>query len=200
MTPFNVAPDVTWTLADLNNWNETDPQNVTILDLACEELKEIPPKTFLLKNLKKLCIHNNEITELPLQLFDLKNLETLSLETNYIKEIPNEIRRLKKLKKVYLNFNPIRRVPKTMAKMKNVECHIYYCNHEEEKTPYRVRIVNSNEHPQNSISQYHRQRNIIFNTDSPTSNSVNRNRQNVFLIDTSNMSDLSSIGGLSYAN
>lgn len=82
-------------------------KNVLLLDLAYNELREIPEVIFELKSLKKLRLHHNLISHIPDTIIQLENLEELRLDQNQLTSLPDVLGKLPNLKKLAFIENPM---------------------------------------------------------------------------------------------
>ncbi|NJK99654.1 MAG: GTP-binding protein [Spirulinaceae cyanobacterium SM2_1_0] len=79
----------------------------TELDLAGQELTELPPEIGQLQSLQQLNLSGNQISEIPAALAQLQSLQQLNLWGNQIREIPDCLETLPNLKKLDLRRNPL---------------------------------------------------------------------------------------------
>ncbi len=93
----------------------------TEIDLQSSRLTEVPAEIRAASALKHLNLANNEIAELPAWIGDLKNLESLCLFTCQIKELPAEIQKCTKLNAIDLTNNPLLGFPTVLTKMTAIE-------------------------------------------------------------------------------
>jgi len=96
-------------------------ENVEYLDLAYNQITEIPETIRELKNLQKLYLGANQIKEIPEAIGELKNLQELDLMWNQIREIPKEIGELKNLQKLHLFDNQLTEIPESIGELKNLQ-------------------------------------------------------------------------------
>ena len=93
---------------------------ITGLSLFKCKLKTVPPKTMLLKTLKRLCLRRNNIKELPNNIDSLSNLEILDLRINEINTLPRSIGLLSNLKYLNLSSNNLYSLPMTIGNLKSL--------------------------------------------------------------------------------
>lgn len=77
------------------------PNEVTMLEIVNQELKELPDLTTLL-NLKKLSLYGNKLTDLPASLGACQKLEEVNLFRNPMTKVPEVLFKLPALKVVIL--------------------------------------------------------------------------------------------------
>ncbi len=104
-----------------------NPDSVYILKLRYKRLRQIPPKVFTFRNLRKLDLSRNFIDTIPPEIAQLSNLEELSLRRNKIRVVPDEIGELRQLKKLDLSRNPILELPDNMSNLRNLEELVIWC-------------------------------------------------------------------------
>lgn len=92
-------------------------QNLQVLKLRNNPIREIPTEIWQLKYLRKFSIAFNYITELPPGLFCLIYLEELDISYNEIENIPNEIQRLRSLEKLTVDGTNIAAFPPGILKL-----------------------------------------------------------------------------------
>jgi Leucine-rich repeat (LRR) protein len=81
--------------------------NLTLLNLANDNIASITPDIGGLTNLQVLYLAGNQLTSLPDTIGNLKNLWLLSLFNNQITSLPSTVAQLKDLKVLALTGNPI---------------------------------------------------------------------------------------------
>jgi len=96
-------------------------KNLETLDLALNEIKNIPDDIGKLKKLKYLSLSYNLLTDIPEGIGELKNLEILFFLDNELTKFPVEICSLIHLTKVNLTANYISYVPPCIRKMKELK-------------------------------------------------------------------------------
>lgn len=95
-------------LTMLNDYIESGKINdVSHVNLDCQNLTEIPRSVLELTHIKKLSLDKNNIVVLPQNIDNLLNLEHLSLLKNKIVSLPITIKNLKKLFRLKLFGNPV---------------------------------------------------------------------------------------------
>ncbi len=105
-----------------------NPDTVTVLDLSDKLVDALPEDFAKLKNLKTLFLNRDNLTEIPPVIFKLKNLEALSItgwpyyddDTNHhtLVRISPQIASLTKLHELNLESNSIHDLPQEFAKLR----------------------------------------------------------------------------------
>jgi Leucine-rich repeat (LRR) protein len=90
------------------------------LDLAGNELEEVPTWVFDLANLRALSVRGNRIKRLH-KLGLLRSLEYLDLDNNHLKALPTELFQLTRLRYLSLDNNRIPRLPDELASLNALE-------------------------------------------------------------------------------
>lgn len=96
-------------------------KNLIMLDIADNEVKEIPDKFEVLQNLRILIINNNQISNLGKGITNLKGLEVLDASNNLISKISTDIRKLEKLEQLQLQNNMIEEIPVEISSLESLE-------------------------------------------------------------------------------
>ncbi|XP_032773684.1 leucine-rich repeat-containing protein 63 [Rattus rattus] len=96
-------------------------QNLQVLKLRNNPIREIPSEIQQLKHLTKFTIAFNFITSLPAGLFCLNYLEELDVSYNEIETIPNEIQKLRSLEKLTVDGTNITAFPPGILKLNLVK-------------------------------------------------------------------------------
>ncbi|XP_031802828.1 leucine-rich repeat-containing protein 69 isoform X1 [Sarcophilus harrisii] len=96
-------------------------ENLNILNMNHNMLKEIPPEINRLQNLRNLSLNNNQLTGIPKELCTLPYLSELHLNYNQIVSIPEEFQTMKNLEKLSLARNLIEVFPVVLCSMSNLK-------------------------------------------------------------------------------
>lgn len=96
-------------------------KNLVMLDIADNEIKEIPEKLENLQNLRILVAGNNQIGTLGKGITNLKVLEVLDASNNLINKIPADIKKLEKLEQLQLQNNMITDIPVEISGLASLE-------------------------------------------------------------------------------
>ncbi|XP_048383641.1 leucine-rich repeat-containing protein 2-like [Stegostoma tigrinum] len=100
-------------------------QNLIVMDLSRNCIKELPVEIGRMINLKELNVSFNKLTYVPLELGCCENLEKLNLSNNLeLTELPFELRDLQKLSSLDLSSNQFQSMPicvLRMTKLKNLD-------------------------------------------------------------------------------
>eukprot|EP01119_Soliformovum_irregulare_P017869 TRINITY_DN5373_c0_g1_i1.p1 TRINITY_DN5373_c0_g1~~TRINITY_DN5373_c0_g1_i1.p1 ORF type:complete len:481 (+),score=107.22 TRINITY_DN5373_c0_g1_i1:71-1513(+) len=80
-------------------------QHLRTLNMACNQLTEIPAEIGHLQNLTVLILDHNQLTVLPSELGKLLNLRTLSVSNNQLKELPVSLSSCPKLEELIVSNN-----------------------------------------------------------------------------------------------
>lgn len=96
-------------------------KNLVMLDIADNEIKEIPEKFETLQNLRILIISNNQISNLGKGITNLKSLEVLDASKNLISKISSDIKKLEKLEQLQLQNNMIVEIPVEISNLESLE-------------------------------------------------------------------------------
>ncbi len=108
-------------IEELFNLSNEKLEDIISISFVAMNLKEIPKKIILLKNLEYVYFDYNYITELPLELFELKKIKHLYFSNNYINYIPKEIEKLVNLKDINCSFNCLQNLPEELFKLSKLE-------------------------------------------------------------------------------
>ena len=83
------------------------PQEVNVLEVVDERIKEFPSRFSDMSNLRYLKLFSNNLDSFPVQVVALEKLSKLVILKNQIKTLPREIGQMEKLKKLDLSDNEI---------------------------------------------------------------------------------------------
>ncbi|MCS6820588.1 MAG: leucine-rich repeat domain-containing protein [Microscillaceae bacterium] len=120
-----------------------NPDQVYILDLSQQSLKEFPKEVLQLKRLQKLILHTNQIRTLPNEIAQLANLQFLDLYNNQINTLPQELAQLKYLTYIDLGKNRFKKFPQVLAQMPQLKYLMLYAN--------PIKCLQANFSPDNSL-------------------------------------------------
>ena len=101
--------------------------SVYTLQLRFKRLRQIPPKVFEMRNLRRLDLGRNFIDSIPPEIGRLKNLEELDLRRNRIRAVPPEMGQLTNLRILNMSRNPILDLPDEMGALSKLEELILWC-------------------------------------------------------------------------
>ncbi|MBO4307258.1 MAG: leucine-rich repeat domain-containing protein [Bacteroidales bacterium] len=104
-----------------------NPDSVYVLRLNYKRLRQIPPKVFMMKNLKVLDLGKNFIDSIPPEIGNLRNLVELDLRRNRIRIVPPELGNLTNLRILNLSRNPILDLPDELSQLTSLEQLILWC-------------------------------------------------------------------------
>uniref|UniRef100_UPI00398F2A35 leucine-rich repeat-containing protein 2 isoform X2 n=1 Tax=Pristiophorus japonicus TaxID=55135 RepID=UPI00398F2A35 len=97
-------------------------QDLIVMDLARNYIKELPAEIGKMTKLKELNVSFNKLTSIPLELGDCENLEKLNLSNNLeLSELPFELRDLQKLSYLDLSSNQFQSMPICVLRMSNLK-------------------------------------------------------------------------------
>jgi internalin A len=92
----------------------------TRLDLAGQNIYELPPEIGQLTNLISLHLGKNQLTVLPESIGQLVNLTSLSLWNNQLTVLPESIGQLTKLTSLYFDSNQLTTLPESIGQLTNL--------------------------------------------------------------------------------
>lgn len=98
-----------------------NPDSVYVLRLNYKRLRQIPPKVFMMRNLRVLDLGKNFIDSIPPEIGSLTKLEELDLRRNRLRSVPSELGNLSQLKVLNLSRNPILDLPDQMGSLTKLE-------------------------------------------------------------------------------
>ncbi|XP_060701306.1 leucine-rich repeat-containing protein 2 [Hemiscyllium ocellatum] len=97
-------------------------QNLIVMDLSRNCIKELPVEIGKMVSLKELNVSFNKLTSVPLELGCCENLEKLNLSNNLeLIELPFELRDLQKLSSLDLSSNQFQSMPICVLRMTNLK-------------------------------------------------------------------------------
>lgn len=97
------------------------PEEVEILDLSKQHLKEVPAEIFKMTNLRELYLSKNRLEKIPAEIGNLTKLEVVDFSRNKLEGLPDEITRCVKMKKLIANNNLIQELPAKMNMFQQLE-------------------------------------------------------------------------------
>lgn len=110
------------------------------LNLARQNLIEVPKEIFELTYITSLNLMDNQLKDIPIDIVKLVNLETIWFMGNKIEYVPRELSELKKLKSVHLSRNLIKQLPMELLKHKRIT---HLCLRENDIIDIPIEITNS---------------------------------------------------------
>lgn len=96
------------------------PKKVFSIDMASQNLKELPFVFNKFTNLLSINLLGNRIDTFPKSISEANTLEELSLSSNNLKVLTSDIGKLSKLKILILNFNQISEIPKEFGNLEEL--------------------------------------------------------------------------------
>lgn len=106
----------------------SNPDKVYKLNLALQDLVEVPNSIAKLKNLQQLWLGGNELTTLPESIIELRNLQLLDAYGNKITALPEGFEALQNLEVLDLGSNKFKGVPAVVYKLENLKEFRFYNN------------------------------------------------------------------------
>lgn len=107
---------------------EAAETEATVLNLSFQDLTELPPELFELKNLTSLSLINNQLTSLSPEIGQLVKLQQLYLSSNQLTSLPPEIGQIIKLQQLYLNGNQLFSLPTEIVQLPNLNQLVLWGN------------------------------------------------------------------------
>ncbi|HYG50282.1 MAG TPA: leucine-rich repeat domain-containing protein [Flavobacteriales bacterium] len=98
-----------------------NPDEVEILDLSKQHLKEFPVEIFKFTNLRELYMSKNRLSAIPAEIGTLTKLEIVDFSRNKLESLPHEITKCVKLRKLIANNNIISELPSKMNLLQELE-------------------------------------------------------------------------------
>lgn len=96
------------------------PDQVYVLNLKRERLKEFPAEILQLKNLNVLDLSRNKLEELPSELGQLQYLQHIDIEKNRFETFPAVLSELPQLKRLIFSQNDIDSIPDSIKNLKEL--------------------------------------------------------------------------------
>ena len=115
--------------------------NLVMLDLAYNQILEIPSHINRLTQLKELNLSGNKLTELPKEFFELKYLEVLHISHNGLVMLPFDISKLISLEILDISGNQLKTLPDEIFQLQNLQELTIFKNPFE--TPQILKDLNS---------------------------------------------------------
>lgn len=95
----------------------SEPKKVVSIDMARQQLENIPDVFEQFKNLVSINLLGNRIDTFPAELAKTRRLKELSLSSNGLRIVGKEIGELKNLRILIMNFNKIEEIPKEIGNL-----------------------------------------------------------------------------------
>ncbi len=116
--PYQILPTDNKRVLDLIE--QAGKENLTILDLSCQSLKNLPEQLFTLIEIERLYLAGNELTDLPEEIPSLSKLEYLDLYKNQLTSLTEKFGELNTLKYLDLSYNKLTTLPSEFGKLTNI--------------------------------------------------------------------------------
>ncbi|MCI5207776.1 MAG: serine/threonine protein kinase [Candidatus Electrothrix sp. ATG2] len=116
-------------------------KNLNRIDLSGNQLMELPPELFQLPHLKSLDVSFNNLNELPEQLFQLKALVSLGISGLQLDSLPHDLFRLTKLAWLDLRNNHLTSLPQEIVQLTNLK-RVYLSSNQFAKVPLEILQIN----------------------------------------------------------
>lgn len=97
-----------------------ESDKVLSIDVASQNLSELPKQLSELKNLVSINLLGNEFNSFPSVLCKLKTLDEISLSSNNLASVSGEILHLKNLRILIMNNNQLGELPKEISELTNL--------------------------------------------------------------------------------
>jgi GTPase SAR1 family protein len=152
-------------------------KNLTLLDLTGNPLCSLPSEIVRLINLQQLWLINTQLCYLPPEIVQLANLQFLELRGNLLSSLPPEIAQLPKLKELYLYSNPLVSPPYELAVQGIEAIREYFVEMEgESKELAEVKIILVGEGASGKTSLVRRLRGQQFDPHEPMTHGISINK------------------------
>lgn len=96
-------------------------ENLRMLDISCNDLKDLPPAIGSLERLEFLDARINQFSELPEELGNCEALRLLSLSNNQLGRLPESLGSLRRLNVLRLGANGLTRLPYSLCLLNELE-------------------------------------------------------------------------------
>jgi len=120
------------------------PEDILILDLSKQKIKELPNDFDPLINLRELYLDKNKLKTLPRSLASCKQLQIIGLSKNKFTDFPMIICYLSQLRSLDLSTNEIATLPDCLAELIHLE-YIYLVGNEVAAIPEKLEKLNLKE-------------------------------------------------------
>lgn len=97
------------------------PDSVYRLDLATNDLAEVPNEVDLFSNLRHANFSYNNLTSIGDEVLSRTNLQSLDLKRNNIRKVSKKLFQLEDLLRIDLSFNGLRRLPKGFSRLSSLQ-------------------------------------------------------------------------------
>jgi Leucine-rich repeat (LRR) protein len=97
-----------------------DSESVCGLDLEGNNLFDVPPDIYRLRDLKVLLLGSNKLTRVPAEIIFLKKLTALTFDHNQLAKVPSWVGELDSLHSLSLGFNKLTTLPPEIGKLSNL--------------------------------------------------------------------------------
>jgi Leucine-rich repeat (LRR) protein len=139
-----------------------DPENIKVLDLQKQKLKELPDSFHKLTQLHTLYLDKNKLSELPPSIASCKDLKSISFSNNKFEALPDVICQLEQLRRLDFSTNEIAVLPDCLKNLIHLQ-YLLMVGNEVSKIPESLgdlelveldmRMIQMNEAEQAAISK-----------------------------------------------
>lgn len=116
---------------------EKNPNGITELLLANNQIASIPPEIKNYQSLHFLQLDHNRIEKLPKEISKLSRLTRLSLVANKLNDLPSSIGGLSKMSLFHLDTNKLKEIPASIGQLSQLT-HLYLGNNQLKKLPPEI--------------------------------------------------------------
>ncbi|MFC5044124.1 leucine-rich repeat domain-containing protein [Aquimarina hainanensis] len=119
------------------NIGNINKEEITIINLDNNSLKEFPEEILSFKNLKTINLSFNEIKKIPQSISDLKRLKNLNIRGNYISSLPKSLKLMENLRLVLLIDTDLSEKEIELMKCSlPAKCELFYSKSIRDYPPY----------------------------------------------------------------
>jgi Leucine-rich repeat (LRR) protein len=136
------------------------PEDILILDLSKQKIKELPNDFGPLINLRELYLDKNKLSSLPRSLASCEQLQIISISKNKFVDFPMIICYLSQLKSLDFSTNEIAALPDCLAELIHLE-YIYLVGNEIAVVPEKLEKLNLKELDMRMIQMNEKEQNTI---------------------------------------